>query len=168
MSKQPKSLGKLAVLQQQVEELTLALQRERADADNIRRNHDKQIGELRNMVKANVISELVPLVDNIDRALAHIPKQTGSKLSAESSQLKAWEDWAKGVSGVKAQFDKALQDMGIERIKTVGKVFDPHLHEAVGADGDGEHEIVSEELQAGYKLGDQIVRHAMVRIRRAK
>ena len=52
------------------------------------------------------------------------------------------------------------------RIKTVGEKFDPHLHEAVTMDeGDGINEIVSEELQAGFKVGDEVIRHAMVRVK---
>jgi molecular chaperone GrpE len=64
------------------------------------------------------------------------------------------------------QFEKTLADIGVKRIKTVGEPFDPHIHEAVSAEeGDGDQEIVSEELQAGYKLGDEVIRHAMVRVR---
>jgi molecular chaperone GrpE len=67
---------------------------------------------------------------------------------------------------VVAQFEKTLTDMGVERIKTVGEPFDPHLHDAVSVEeGDGGQETVSEELQAGYKLGDDVIRHAMVRVR---
>jgi molecular chaperone GrpE len=56
--------------------------------------------------------------------------------------------------------------MGVERIKTVGEMFDPRYHEAVSMEeGDGTEEIVSDELQAGYKLGDEVIRHAMVRVK---
>ena len=72
----------------------------------------------------------------------------------------------KGVQGVVKQFEKTLADMGVERIKTVGEPFDPHLHEAVGIEeGDSGQEIVSEELQPGYKLGDEVIRHAMVKVK---
>jgi molecular chaperone GrpE len=74
-------------------------------------------------------------------------------------------DYVKGVEGVVKLFGKTLADLGVERIKTVGEPFDPHLHEAVSAEeGDGP-ETVSEELQAGYKLGDDVIRHAMVRVK---
>ena len=59
--------------------------------------------------------------------------------------------------------------MGVSRITTVGEVFNPQLHEAVSMeDGDGTKEVVSEELQAGYVLGDQVIRHAMVKVRMEK
>jgi len=136
-----------------VKDLTEALQRERADADNIRRRHAEQIGSLKDMVKANVVHELLPVIDNFDRALKHVPKELANN------------DYVKGVQGVVKQFEKTLADMGVVRIKTVGEVFDPHLHEAIGVEGDEGHEIVSEELQPGYKLGDEVIRHAMVKVK---
>jgi molecular chaperone GrpE len=135
-------------------ELTEALQRERADATNIRRRHDEEIAGLRGRIKANVISELLPVIDNFERALKHVPEDL------------AGNDYIKGVQGVVKQFEKTVTDMGVERIKTTGEIFDPHLHEAVSMEeGDGQQEIVSEELQAGYRLGDDVLRHAMVRVK---
>ncbi|HET7060250.1 MAG TPA: nucleotide exchange factor GrpE [Candidatus Saccharimonadales bacterium] len=149
----PKS-GKPATNNDQIEELTDALKRERADALNLRRRHEEEIARLRSAAKANVIHDLLPVIDNFERALKHVP-----------ANLKD-DDYIKGVQGVVKQFEKTLADMGVERIKTVGQPFDPHLHEAVGMEeGDGEHEIVSEELQAGYKLGDEVIRHAMVKVK---
>ncbi|MCX6729289.1 MAG: nucleotide exchange factor GrpE, partial [Candidatus Saccharibacteria bacterium] len=56
-------------------------------------------------------------------------------------------------------------DMGVKRIQTIGQDFNPHFHEAVGIeDGEGDKEIVSEELQAGYQIGDTVIRHAMVKV----
>jgi molecular chaperone GrpE len=142
-------------LKSQIEELTHALQRERADAENIRRRHEAEITGLRSRVKANVIHNLLPVIDNFERALKHTPKDLKNN------------DYIKGVQSIVKQFEKTLIDMGVERIKTVGEHFDPHLHEAVGMEeGDGKHEIVSEELQAGYKLGDDVLRHAMVKVKK--
>jgi molecular chaperone GrpE len=59
-----------------------------------------------------------------------------------------------------------LQQLGVQKIKTVGESFNPHLHEAVSVEeGDGNHEIVSDELQSGYTLGEEVLRPAMVRVR---
>jgi molecular chaperone GrpE len=150
----PQSPIKAKDLQRQIQELTEALQRERADAVNIRRRHDEQISSLKNLIKANVVRELLPAIDNLERALVHVP-----------GELKD-NDYVKGVQGVVKQFGKTLADIGVERIKTVGEVFDPKYHEAVSMqEGDGTVEIVSEELQAGYRLGDEIIRHAMVRVK---
>lgn len=137
-----------------VDELTQALQRERADAVNLRRRHEEEVASLRDRAKANVVRELLPVIDNFERALKHVPKELADN------------DYIKGVQAIVKQFEKTLADMGVERIKTVGEHFDPHLHEAVGLEeGDGKHEIVSEELQAGYKLGDQVIRHAIVKVK---
>jgi len=70
------------------------------------------------------------------------------------------------VQGVVKQFESTLGSLGVERIKTVGEPFDPHYHEAVSMEeGDGTVEVVCEELQPGYKLGDEVIRHAMVRVK---
>ena len=152
--KTPKPDSQTVELQQQVAELTAALQRERADAVNLRRRHDEDMANLRSRVKATVIKDLLPIIDNFERALKHVPKDLEGN------------DYVKGVNAIVKQFEKTLGDMGVERIKTVGEPFDPHLHEAVSAEeGDGDQEIVSDELQSGYKIGDDVIRHAMVRVK---
>ena len=106
------------------------------------------------MVKSNVVRELLPVIDNFERALKHVPADLVDN------------DYIKGIQGVVKQFEKTLADMGVERIKTVGEPFDPTYHEAVSMEeGEGSHEVVSEELQAGYKVGDDVIRHAMVRVK---
>lgn len=153
--KPSKKSDELAELHQQIIDLTEALQRERADAANIRRRHDDQLSKLRTTLKAGVITELLPVIDNFERALKHVPAELESN------------DYIKGVQGVVKQFENTLQSMGVERIQTVGSPFDPHLHEAVSMeDGEGDSEVVSEELVAGYKVGDEVIRHAMVRVGR--
>jgi len=153
MSKKPT----VQELQKQIADLTEALQRERADAVNIRRRHEEQITGLRDLVRTRVIEELLPVIDNFERALKHVPAELTDN------------DYIKGVGGVVKQFEQTLQQMGVERIKTVGEVFDPSLHEAVGMEeGDGEVEVVYEELQPGYRLGDTVIRHAMVKVKKEK
>ncbi len=144
----------IEALAQQVADLTEALQRERADVINVRRQHEEQIASLKTMVKSNVVRDLLPVIDNFDRALKHVPKELADN------------DYVKGVQGVVKQFEKTLEQMGVERIKTVGEPFDPRYHEAVSMDeGEGTTEVVSEELQSGYKVGEDILRHAMVRVK---
>lgn len=136
-------------------QLTEALQRERADAMNLRRRHEEQIASLKSVVKIDVVCDLLPIIDNFERALKHIP------------EAQADSDFVKGVEGIVKQFAKTLSDIGVERIKTVGEAFDPHVHEAVSMeDGEGTQEVVTEELQSGYTLGDEVIRHAMVRVAR--
>ncbi len=158
MTDKPKKLSQKQIneqLAQEVAELTEALQRERADAMNIRRRHDEQVASLKNTVKASVVAELLPAIDNLERALKYVPKDIEN------------HDYVKGVSGVVKQFEKALSDMKVEKIKTVGEPFDANLHEAVTVeDAGGDAEVVSEELQSGYVLGGEVIRHAMVKVKR--
>jgi len=142
------------VLARQVADLTTALQRERADAINLRRQHEEQIATLKTIVKTGVVRDLLPVIDNLERSLKHVPKEL------------AKSDYVKGVKSVVNQFEKTLKTLGVERIATIGQPFDPRFHEAVAMeDGSGTTEIVSDELQAGYKLGDEVIRHAMVRVK---
>ena len=144
----------VGALEQQIAELTEALQRERADVSNIRRRHDEQLANLRTSVKAQVVRDLLPVIDNFERALKHVPAELTDN------------DYVKGVQGVVKQFEKTLADIGVEKIKTTGEPFDPNFHEAVSTEeGDGGEEVVSEELQSGYKLGNDVIRHAMVRVK---
>lgn len=152
--KPKKSLGKFALLQQQVNELTEALQIERADADNMRRRNAEQVTNLKTLMTVEIVRGLLPIVDNLERALKHTPKDL------------AGNNYVTGIQGVVKQFEKTLDGMGVKRIETVGMIFDPHLHEAVSMDGgDGNVEVVSEELQSGYCIGDEIIRHAMVKVK---
>jgi molecular chaperone GrpE len=154
-SKAPKNVANMTLLQQQIDELTAAVQRERADATNLRRHHDAQITSLKTVAKATVIRELLPVIDSFERALQHVPAEL------------AGSDYIKGIEAIVKQFAKTLADLGVERIKTVGEPFDPRWHEAVAMDdsSDGTQEIVSEELQPGYKMGEEVIRHAMVKVR---
>lgn len=137
-------------------QLTEALQRERADATNLRRRHEEQLNSLRTTVKASVVTDLLPIIDNFERALKHVPNELAD------------DEYVRGVQAIVKQFEKTLAEMGVERIGTVGEPFNPHLHEAVSMeDGEGDEAIVSEELQSGYKIGDEVIRHAMVRVKRA-
>jgi molecular chaperone GrpE len=152
LPKEPK-VDHTALLREEVEMLTEAIQRERADAMNMRRRHDEQIMNLKSTLKADVVNDLLPVIDNFERALKHVPEELKEN------------DYVKGVQGVVAQFDKTLADMGVKRIQTIGQDFNPHFHEAVGIEeGEGDKEIVSEELQAGYQIGDTVIRHAMVKV----
>lgn len=153
MSKKPT----VKELEAKIEELTQALKRERADAENLRRRTDEEKKRLGEFYKAMIVQDLLPAIDNLERAFKHTPKE-----------LKG-HDYIKGVQGVMKQFEQSFAQLGVKRIKTVGEVFDPKLHEAVQMEeGDGTVEVVCEELQPGYRIGDEIIRHAMVKVRMDK
>jgi len=143
-------------LEQQLGELTLDLQRTRADFENYRKRAESEKSQARAHGRIGAINEVLPLLDTIERAAAHVPAEL------------AGSAWAQGVVGLTKRLEKAMHNLGVTRIDaTVGTVFDPELHEAVQFDeSDGEHEVIAEELQAGYKLGDDVLRHSMVKVTR--
>jgi molecular chaperone GrpE len=153
MSKRPT----IPELEQKIAELTEALQRERADAENLRRRTDMEKSRLGEFYKAMVVQELLPALDNLERAFKHTPKDIKD------------HDYVKGMQGVMKQFEQCFAQLGVKRVKTVGEVFDPRLHEAVHMEeGDGTVEVVCEELQPGYTIGDEVIRHAMVKVKMEK
>ena len=153
MSKKPS----VDELQQQITELTLDLQRTRADFENFRKRAeiDKQQSMERGEAKTAI--KMLPVIDTIERAIVHIPDDI------------AEHQWVQGVASLIKQLDKALADMGIARIEAKsGTLFNPELHQAIQMDEDavGEQEVVAEELQAGYTLQNVPIRHAMVKVTR--
>lgn len=151
MSIKPKKVSKQ---DQQIAELTDALQRERADAINARTRHTSQLTGAKSFTKVQIVRDLLPIIDNLERALKYVPEDI------------AGHDYIKGVQGVVKLFEKTLKDMEVMRIKTVGEIFNPKYHEAVGMEeGEGDTEVITEELQAGYVLLDEVIRHAMVKVK---
>ena len=138
-----------------IAELEEDLKRTHADMFNIRRRADEDRVKIGTFTKTEVVKELLPVIDNLDRAIAATP-----------ADLKK-TDYVKGLQSVQKQLQSTLVNLGVERIKTVGEAFNPHTMEAVAAEGDGKTEIVSEELQAGYTLAGQSIRPATVKIKKS-
>jgi molecular chaperone GrpE len=152
-SKKP-SNEQIDQLQAKVDELTFLLQRERADSDNIRRQHDAKLANLRLSVKVDLVLELISFIDDFDRAVQHTPKEL------------AGNDYVKGVHSVAKRLDAALAKVGAVRINTTDAEFDPELHEALTYDesGKGTKEVVTEELVSGWMVDGVVVRPAKVRV----
>lgn len=142
--------------QQRISELTLDLQRTRADFENFRKRVDTEKAMARANGRISAIMELLPLLDTIERAVNHMPAGLSNN------------PWAQGITGLGRRLEKAMKELGISKIVVKpGDSFNPDLHEAVQFDeAEGEHEVIAEELQAGYKLGDDILRHSMVKVTR--
>jgi molecular chaperone GrpE len=139
-------------LTEKMDELTQDLQRVQADFVNYKRRAEAEKAELLDFAKSRVVREFLAVRDNFDRELANRPAAVDA-------------EWAKSIDSIRAGFDGVLKNLGVERFDSVGESFDPHLHEAIAMDeGDGSHEVVTDELQAGYRLGDQVLRHAMVKV----
>lgn len=146
-----------AAMQQQLEELTLDLQRTRADFENYRKRVDGEKQLAKENGEKQAVLKLLPVIDTIERAIVHTPEDIAA------------HPWVQGVGGLIKQLDSALAAMDLKRIVAdQGTVFDPELHQAVQFDdtAEGEQEVIAEELQAGYTLGGTPIRHAMVRVTR--
>jgi molecular chaperone GrpE len=142
-------------LEQHITELTADLQRTRADFENYRKRVEIEKTAARTNGQASAILKLLPVIDNIERAIAHQPAELADNA------------WVQGVSGLVKHLEKSLEGMNLKRIDaTPGVAFDPELHEAIQFDeeSEGEHEVIAEELQAGYTLNGQPIRHAMVKV----
>jgi molecular chaperone GrpE len=137
------------------DELRQDLQRVQADFVNYRRRNDEQRGSLMDAAKRDVVLEILPLLDNIDRALGHLPHDLERHA------------WAQGVEQVAKQASDTLKNMGVTRMTTIGQLFDPKLHEAVSVEeGQGPDEVIIEELQPGYTINGEVLKHAMVKVGR--
>lgn len=144
-------------LQQQIAELTADLQRTRADFENYRKRVEQEKTAAREAGQAGAILKLLPVIDNIDRAVAHLPEEL------------AENKWARGVANLAKNLEKSLESLNLKKIDAKkGAEFNPDLHEAIQFDetAEGEKEVIAEELQAGYTLGGQPIRHAMVKVTR--
>ena len=127
------------------------LKRNMAEFDNYKKRISKEKDMMYNTISADIISELLPILDNFDKAL-----------NAETAD----ESYKNGMAMIYNQFNETLQKLGVEEIDALNKVFDPNFHEAVMHIEDesfGEKEIV-EVFRKGYKIGDKIIRHAMVKV----
>ncbi len=142
-------------LEQRVGELTLDLQRTRADFENYRKRVDGEKAMAKATGRVGAVAQVLPLIDTIDRAISHLPDELKDNT------------WANGVVAMSKNIDKILSEFGVEKIKVVvGETeFNPELHEAVSMEDEGgEKEIVSEDLQSGYMLGGDVLRHSIVRV----
>jgi molecular chaperone GrpE len=152
-SKEQALAEQLGKLQSEKLELQDTLVRRQADFDNYRKRieRDRQ-QENRRAVNA-LVEELLPVLDAFDRAIA-------------SHDDPAYAEYSKGVELIRKRFWDVLAKQGLERIEAVGKEFDPHVHHAIEKVETTKHPdgTVLEELQAGYKLRERVVRPAMVRV----
>lgn len=151
--------AKLQELQAKLEEVTNQLQTQKdqmlrtlAEYDNYRKRTDKEKTAIYSDATADVVAKFLPVTDNLTRALEQ-----------ENCGL---EDLRKGVEMVNNQMLDALSNLGIAVMGEVGEPFNPDYHNAVShiEDEKLEENVVSAVFQKGYRIGDKIVRHAMVQV----
>jgi molecular chaperone GrpE len=143
-------------LLQKLAETMEDLQRTRADFENYRKRTEAERQKSREYGQTEMASKLLPVIDDIERAITHLPAELADNA------------WAKGVAGLTKNLDKTLASINITRIiAETGSDFNPDQHHAVQFDNaDGEHEVIAEELQSGYLFGSEVLRPAMVQVTR--
>ena len=150
--KKSKKDSELEKLKAELDAKNDLLLRTAAEFDNFKKRTEREKSGVAEFAKANVIKNLLPILDNIDRAAA-----LEDKTSA---------DYIKGIELIVKQFEGLASNLGIVEVAKVGDSFDPNCHEAVMHIEDenlGEN-VVAQVLQKGYKIGDTVIRPAMVTV----
>ena len=131
-----------------------------ADFDNYRKRIERERRELSEYAAADVLLELLPIIDNFERALSASAPGTTADRPAES------DAFYRGVELIHKQMLDLLRKRGVSRIDALGADFDPNIHQAVIHEPSEEHREgeVMQELQPGYKLGDRLLRPSMVKV----
>lgn len=127
-------------------------QRARAEFANAKKRLEKSRVEARRNATVEVIGKILPILDDFERALENVPEEI------------AGDSWFEGIALIDRKLHDILKSENIERIETVGRSFDPNLHEAVLQEESDEYEsgTVIKELQSGYRLDERVIRPAMV------
>jgi len=133
--------------------------RRQADFENYRKRVERERGETYNRVVAEVAGKLLPVLDNLTRALE-------AEKTVEAQESKEFRHFLHGVELINKQLNDVLESLGIQPIAAVGEPFDPHVHEAVVSEPSDEYEpdTVSAEITRGYRIGDRLLRPAMVKV----
>jgi len=153
------SRAELKRLQAVLGEAQEGLARRQADFENYRKRIERERGEAHNRVVGEVARKLLPVVDNLARAL-------DAEKTVQSSESKEFRHFLHGVELINKQLNDVLESLGIQPIASVGERFDPHIHEAVVTEPSDKYEpdTVTEELARGYRIGDRLLRPAMVKV----
>ena len=136
-------------LKEDLDNTTDRLKRLMAEFDNFKKRNAKEREVLYSSILGDIVTKLLPVLDNLEKAA-----------NAETTD----ENYKQGIDLVLKQYVDMLSSFGVKEIETIGKTFDPELHEAVSMVQDenlGEKEI-KEVFRKGYRLGEKVIRHAMV------
>lgn len=147
--------AQLEELNGQCEALKTQSMRIAADFDNFRKRTSKEKEDLEHQIKRNTITELLPVVDNFERARSHLKPQTDGELAIHKS-----------YQGVYKQLVDCLKRIGVSPMRPEGQEFDPNLHDAVMREPTDQYPegTVTEQLMRGYMLNERVLRHAMVKV----
>jgi molecular chaperone GrpE len=151
--------SELKRVQEENRELKDRLARRQADFENYRKRVDRERTETYNRVVADVASKVLGVLDNLKRALE-------SESSVEASESDEFRHFLSGVDLIYKQLSGVLEALGVKPIISVGEQFNPHIHEAVVTEvtDEVEPDTVVQEIRAGYRLGDRLIRPALVKV----
>lgn len=140
-------------------ELKDRLARRQADFENYRKRVDRERTETYNRVVADLAGKLLPVLDNLKRALE-------TEASVEAAETDEFRHFLSGVDLIYKQLNGVLDALGVKPIIAVGEQFNPHIHEAVATEPSDEYEpdTVMQEIVSGYRLGDKLIRPALVKV----
>jgi molecular chaperone GrpE len=143
----------------EVAELKDRLARRQADFENYRKRTERERNETYGKLVADIAGKLLPVVDNLRRAL-------DAEASVESSESDEFRHFLSGVDLIYRQLEGALEGLGVKAIAAVGEPFNPHLHEAVVTEETDEYEpdTVMQEIVRGYRVGDKLIRPSLVKV----
>ncbi len=147
--------SRLLQLEKEHETLKSQYMRIAADFDNFRKRQSRDQDDLRLQLICSTLSEILPIVDNFERARQQLDPQGEEAQSLHRS-----------YQGLYKQLVDVLKQLGVAPMRVIGQAFDPSLHEAVMREPSDEHpeDIVVEELQRGYHLNGKVLRHALVKV----
>jgi molecular chaperone GrpE len=151
----PELEERLAALQAEHESLRSQYMRIAADFDNFRKRQSRDQEDLRLQITCTTLSEILPVVDNFDRAR--------QQLTPESEEA---QNLHRSYQGLYKQLVDVFKQLGVSPMRVEGEPFDPTLHEAVLREPSQAHpeDVVIEELQRGYHLNGRVLRHALVKV----
>ncbi len=148
--KEPETLEQaLAEQKEKAEEYLANWQRAQADFVNYKRRTEQERQEFNSFANANLLMGLLPVLDDLERAIEAVPAKYKKS------------DWVEGVRLVQRKFKTSLEGQGVKQIQSLGEHFDPNFHEALRQDN-GEEGIIIEEFQKGYMFNDRLLRPARV------
>ena len=126
--------------------------RAQAELSNARKRFEKQRAQAYTNAQADLVSRLLPVLDEFERAVETVPEAVAN------------DDWFAGIELVRRKLVSILENMNVQPIEAVGQPFDPNYHEALGQEPSDEYEsgIVSREMLKGYRLGERVIRPALV------
>lgn len=149
--KKSKKESEIETLKAELEAKSDQLMRTAAEFDNFKKRTEREKASVAEFAKAGLIKQLLPIIDNIERA---------ASADRESA------DYIKGIEMIVKQFEGIVSNMNIEEVAKAGDKFDPNFHEAVMhiEDENLEENVITDVLQKGYKIGDTVIRVAMVKV----